>query len=219
MSALRGYFGETLAREGFGLLPTDLVLVRHGRSEGNEAQSRAKRGDMSAYQITEHVARHSSQYRLTDRGREEARAAGEWVKTNVGDKFDRYYTSEYVRAMETAALLDLPNSEWYTEVLLRERDKGKMDNTSVEEQVLQQSSLKRNFPSKENITKNSRSAKEIGVNLFALSEAYLFSFYWTPPNGESLAHVLQRIDHTYNTLRRELSNKRVIIVCHGEALF
>jgi len=29
-----------------------------------------------------------------------------------------------VRAMETAALLSLPDAKWYTEIVLRERDKG-----------------------------------------------------------------------------------------------
>jgi hypothetical protein len=32
--------------------------------------------------------------------------------------------------METATLLDLPAAEWYTEIVLRERDKGVLDNVS-----------------------------------------------------------------------------------------
>jgi hypothetical protein len=57
--------------------------------------------------------------------------AGKYIKEYIGEKFDRYYTSEYVRAMETAALLDLPGARWYTEIVLRERDKGPLDNTSI----------------------------------------------------------------------------------------
>ncbi len=34
------------------------------------------------------------------------------------------------RAMETAGLLDLPGAQWYTEIVLRERDKGLLDNVS-----------------------------------------------------------------------------------------
>lgn len=30
--------------------------------------------------------------------------------------------------METASLLELPDPQWYTEVVLRERDKGVLDN-------------------------------------------------------------------------------------------
>jgi len=33
--------------------------------------------------------------------------------------------------METSSLLQLPNAQWYTEIVLRERDKGLMDNTSA----------------------------------------------------------------------------------------
>ncbi|KAH3743627.1 phosphoglycerate mutase family protein [Pelomyxa schiedti] len=176
-----------------GLPPIDLVFVRHGRSEGNEAQSRAKKGDLSGYAVEGFAAKHSSLYRLTDRGRQEAQAAGAWIKKNITTHFDRYYTSEYTRAMETAALLDLPGAVWRTEVLLRERDKGVLDNTSIVEQ-------------------RAKYAAE-------LERRARDCFFWSPQSGESLAHVLQRIDHTYNTLRRELSGKQVVIVCHGEVMW
>jgi len=45
------------------------------------------------------------------------------------------------------------------------------------------------------------------------------SFFWAPPGGESIAQVCVRVDHTFNTLRRECSNKKVIIVCHGEVMW
>jgi phosphohistidine phosphatase SixA len=61
---------------------------------------------------------------LTDKGIKQAKVTGEWIRENIGDQFDRYYTSEYVRAMETGAHLGLPNAKWYTEIVLRERDKG-----------------------------------------------------------------------------------------------
>eukprot|EP01133_Synstelium_polycarpum_P014927 gene14927-17651_t len=109
--------------------PFELVLVRHGQSEGNEAQSRSKKGDLSAY-TPEFKKKHSSTYRLTDKGILQAKIAGKWVRENVAEVFDRYYTSEYVRAMETASLLGLDEAKWLTEIQLRERDKGKMDNIS-----------------------------------------------------------------------------------------
>jgi Histidine phosphatase superfamily (branch 1) len=50
-------------------------------------------------------------------------------------------------------------------------------------------------------------------------EAYrqhqLDPFYWTPPNGESIAQLCLRIDRVLQTLHRECSDKRVLIVCHG----
>lgn len=69
--------------------PLELVLVRHGQSEGNEAVARSQRGDLSAY-TPEFKNKHSSTYRLTDKGIEQAKVAGHWIRENIGDKFDRY---------------------------------------------------------------------------------------------------------------------------------
>ncbi|GAM18015.1 hypothetical protein SAMD00019534_011900 [Acytostelium subglobosum LB1] len=172
--------------------PLELVLVRHGQSEGNEAQSRSKRGDLSAY-TDEFKKKHSSSYRLTDKGIKQAKIAGKWVRENVAQNFDRYYTSEYVRAMETSSLLGLEEAHWLTEIQLRERDKGKMDNISWTE-------------------KNERFEPEMKLRKRD-------SFFWRPPEGESIAQICQRVEHTFTTLRRECANKRVIIVCHGEIMW
>lgn len=69
--------------------PLELVLVRHGQSEGNEAVARSQRGDLSAY-TPEFKNKHSSTYRLTDKGIQQAKVAGQWIRENIGDKFDRY---------------------------------------------------------------------------------------------------------------------------------
>ncbi|EGC40153.1 hypothetical protein DICPUDRAFT_146978 [Dictyostelium purpureum] len=172
--------------------PYELVLVRHGQSEGNEAQARSKRGDLSAY-TDEFKKKHSSVYRLTDKGVLQAKIAGKWVRENIAEVFDRYYTSEYVRAMETAALLGLKDANWLTEIQLRERDKGKMDNISWTE-------------------KNERFSHDLEMRKRD-------SFFWAPPNGESIAGVCQRVEHTFITLRRECANKRVVIVAHGEIMW
>jgi len=34
---------------------------------------------------------------LTDLGREQAIKAGEWIRENIGGRFDRYYCSEFAR--------------------------------------------------------------------------------------------------------------------------
>jgi NAD+ kinase len=111
----------------------------------------------------------------------QAKVAGNWIRDNIGDTFDRYYTSEYVRAMETAALLALPNAKWYTEIVLRERDKGLLDNVSW---------VERNEKYAEEMARRKRDA-----------------FFWAPPGGESLANICTRIDHTFNTLRKDCANK------------
>ena len=119
----------------------DFVLVRHGESEGNTAYDRSRAGDHSLYS-GDFLTRHSSQWRLTERGRWQAKKAGAWIMKNMDCNFHRYYTSEYsrfyfrwdypiygsaaacavhryFRAMETAALLGLPNARWFTEVRAR----------------------------------------------------------------------------------------------------
>merc|ERR1712110_361787 len=90
---------------------------------GNLAQFRSKHGIEDDWEGT-FGERHSSHYRLTDKGREQAKQAGEHVRNNIFPSFDRCFTSEYVRAMETASLLGLENSDWFVEFNLRERDNG-----------------------------------------------------------------------------------------------
>lgn len=99
-------------------MPIDLVLVRHGESEGNVALHHSRRGDDSPLS-PEFLAQHSSRWRLSDRGRAQAEATGEWLRAQFPEGFGRHYTSEYVRAMETAGLLGLPGAEWYVSPYLR----------------------------------------------------------------------------------------------------
>ncbi|GAB5037901.1 Hypothetical protein NocV09_12100080 [Nannochloropsis oceanica] len=102
----------------------ELVLVRHGQSEGNVAYRRSLAGDHSLYS-GEFLRRHSSKWRLTDLGRQQAEIAGEWLRNEIpGKSFDRFYVSEYIRCMETAARLNIPDARWFAEVFLRERDWG-----------------------------------------------------------------------------------------------
>jgi NAD+ kinase len=169
-------------------MPIDLVLVRHGESEGNAARRLSIAGDNSAF-TQEFCSRHGSRLRLTDRGREQARVAGDWLKENIGERFDRYLVSGYLRAMETAALLELPDAIWYQEFYLREREMGLFE-------IMSEDDKKNKYP-----------------EVFRQYESD--PFYWTPPNGESMAQLCLRIDRVLHTLHRECSNKRVLIVGHG----
>ena len=137
----------------------------------------------------EFCARHNSRLRLTDRGREQAASAGKWLKENSGSDFDRYYVSGYARAMETAALLDLPGAVWFQDFYLRERDLGLFE-------IMPEEDKRSKYP-----------------EVFRQQE--LDPFYWTPPKGESIAQLCLRIDRVLQTLHRECSGKRVLIVCHG----
>jgi NAD+ kinase len=173
-------------------MPLDLVLVRHGESEGNVAYGMSRRGDPSHF-TPEFLARHSSKWRLTDRGRQQAGVAGEWLRRHVAPSFDRYYVAEYLRAMETAAHLGFPDASWRCEFFLRERDWGVFDVMSFQE-------------------RRERYAEE-------LKRRECDTFFWTPPGGESMANLCLRIDRVLDTLHRECAGLRVILVCHGEVMW
>jgi broad specificity phosphatase PhoE len=174
-------------------MPNNLILIRHGESEGNVASARSRQGDHSVY-TDEFKNRHSSLWRLSDKGREQAKIAGEWLKRVRGEEegFYRCYTSEYVRAMETAALLNIKDALWYSDFYLRERNYGDLDRLSFQE----------------------REEQFAG----SMKEREIEPLYWTPPNGESLADVGLRVDRLFQTLHRECENKDVVVVCHGEVM-
>ncbi len=171
-------------------LPLDLVLVRHGQSEGNAANRLSEKGDYSAY-TSGFRDRHSSSFRLTDKGRLQATRAGLWIREEFPD-FDRYFVSEYLRAMETAAILALPHAKWLSDFYLTERDWGALDARPESERL-----------------------EQFG-NELRLRDVE--PFFWRPPNGESFAELCLRVDRVLNTLHRECGDKRVIIVCHGEVM-
>ncbi|HVT74952.1 MAG TPA: histidine phosphatase family protein [Candidatus Paceibacterota bacterium] len=171
-------------------MPKNLILVRHGQSEGNVASGLSHHGDHSAF--TEAFKdRHGSTWRLSKKGREQALSAGKYLK-QLGIVFDRHYVSEYLRAMETASLLDIPDAEWYVDFYLRERDWGEMEVMSIEEREKRYADTLRR-----------RKASP---------------FYWTPPNGQSMADLCLRVDRVIETLHRECAGRNVIIVCHGEVM-
>lgn len=173
-------------------MPADLILVRHGESEGNVESARARAGDPKAF-AGEFQQRHSSLWRLTDHGLWQAEAAGLWIRREIGDRFDGYFVSEYIRAIETALTLRLPDAEWRRSFKLRERDWGQLDHLSHEDRT----------------------------NTFAkeFERRKIDGFYWAPPGGESMAQMCDRIHDIFDTLHREFDGKQVIIVCHGDVMW
>jgi NAD+ kinase len=173
-------------------MPMDLVLVRHGESEGNVVYGRARQGDHGLF-TPEFLSRHSSRWRLTPLGIEQAHSAGAWLRQHISEQFDRHYVSEYLRAMETAGHLGFAEARWYCEFYLRERDWGAFDLMSYEERRQRYSD--------------------------DLARRELDTFFWTPPGGESMASLCLRIDRVLNTLHRECADKCVLVVCHGEVMW
>jgi NAD+ kinase len=169
-----------------------LVLVRHGESEGNVVYNRLVRG-LDDQQLKEVIRRRPNiSWRLTDNGRSQINAAGKWIVDNLGASFDRYYTSDSVRTMESAALLNLPNAHWWLQPSLRERDFGLFDLMIPEEDRMRYLRL---FP---------------GLLEGRDDADYLTS----PPHGESLIDLILRANLMYEPLHWEGDGERGIVVCH-----
>lgn len=173
-------------------MPVDLVLVRHGESEGNIASRMAREGDESAF-TQEFIARHSSHWRLSTLGVEQARITGQWLHEQFPEGFDRWYVSEYERAKETAMKFAFEDAIWFTDYNLREREWGMFDTMPPSQREREYAHLVRSQGTE--------------------------SFFWTPPHGESLAQLTLRLKFVLDTLHRECENKRVIMVCHGEVMW
>lgn len=175
-------------------MPNDLVLVRHGESEGNVAMEAGKAGDLRHY-TDEYITTPGHQWRLTATGRAQAHAIGTWIDDEVGP-FDRYYVSPYVRTKETAGLLGLTGARWRVNRALRERDWGDIGSLPLED-----------F--------ESRSEYELSA-----ATRRNDPLYWVAPGGESIAHVAEdRVRNVLDTLHRECAEQRVICVCHGEVMW
>ena len=175
-------------------MPIETIFVRHGESKGNVANRLSRQGDSSLF-TEEFRARHSSNLRLSARGRDQAVIAGQWLKREFFNPygFDRHWVSTYIRAKETAGLLDLPDASWYEDFNLREREWGELDTMPDDE----------------------RREKFSQAMAMQLTEPFL----WRPLNGESIAELCLRERIVLDTLHRECSDKRVVIVCHGEVMW
>lgn len=173
-------------------MPKNLFLVRHGQSEGNLVRKQFEESGNEAFFSDEFLGLHESQYALTDLGEQQAGQAGKWFFDNNLLTFDRMLVSNNVRAMQTAALLGLPDSNWMIDFNLRERDSGLFNVIP---------------PSK-------RDADYVDQQKFYNTQPFLFR----PPQGESIADVCERVKIILDTLARECDGKNVIIVCHGHVM-
>ena len=173
-------------------LPVDLLLVRNGKSEGAIAISKARLGKKT--EINERFLHlHNSKWRLTHAGVKQAKITGKWIRENFPNKFDVYLTGEYNRSLETAASLDLPDAKWMPSLYLRPRDYGLLASLDF-------------LPDKNEIQKH-------------LANRERDAFYWTPPNGESIAHLTLRTERVIHFLRTHVpTNGSAIIVTHRDVM-
>ena len=167
---------------------TELLLVRHGESQGNVAATLAHQ---SGAQVIDVPARDAD-VELSATGQEQALALGRLLAGFPEDLRAAVWSSPYVRARQTAELA-VHTGVWNTRVMLderlRDRELGILDmltSAGVEARLPQEAERRR----------------------------WLGKFYYRPPGGESWADVVLRLRSLLSDLNRLYPGQRVLLVCH-----
>jgi broad specificity phosphatase PhoE len=176
-------------RGGAAVGVTELILVRHGESEGNVAAARAH--GTGAHEID--VPARDADVVLSDLGRQQASAVGLALAGMGPDARPEVLAcSPYARARETARLacaaagLDLPT---HVDERLRDRELGVLDRLTV-------SGVEARYPEE------------------AERRRWQGKFYHRPAGGESWADVVLRLRTWLSDLDRDLPGARVLVVSH-----
>lgn len=165
-----------------------IAVVRHAESEGNVANRGPGDGIPSEF-----WPRHPCTWRLTDRGRDQARSLGELLVSSGLSSFDFYCVSAMVRAMETAATMALPEVQWRVDPALSERAWGPEQRGLDVGQRLRWLEVAR---------------RELSADPWG----------WAPPGGENLATVQARARALLAVLGAECPGGSALLVTHGEVI-
>lgn len=144
----------------------ELWLVRHGESIGNVAATAAEIEGLEVIPLDVRDA----DVPLSDTGREQAEALGEWLEDNRAT-IDTYWSSPYLRARETLAVALAASggdATVFVDERLRDRELGILD-------LLTRVGVARRFPDE------------------MARRKHLGKFYHRPPGGESWADVALRL--------------------------
>lgn len=170
----------------------ELLLVRHGESQGNVAATLAHQS--GAHVIN--VPARDADVELSDTGREQALALGRLFAGFPEDRRAAVWSSPYLRARQTAELA-VHTGGWNTPVVLderlRDRELGILDmltSAGVEARLPQEAERRR----------------------------WLGKFYYRPPGGESWADVVLRLRSLIADLDRLYPGQRVLLVCHDAVI-
>lgn len=167
----------------------ELILVRHGQSEGNVAAEAADRDE--AHRID--VPARDPDVVLSETGRTQAQALGHWLsELPDGERPGLVWTSPYRRARETAEIaLEVCDVEldFRVDERLRDRDMGITD-------MLTGYGIREKYPEE------------------AERREWLGKFYYRPPGGESWADVALRVRSVLGELMTMESESSVLITAH-----
>lgn len=171
---------------------SELLLVRHGESQGNVAATLAHQS--GAHVIN--VPARDADVELSGTGREQALALGGLLAGFPDDRHAAVWSSPYLRARQTAELA-VHTGGWTTPVLLderlRDRELGILD-------MLTPAGVEARLP---------REAER---------RRWLGKFYYRPPGGESWADVVLRLRSLLADLDRLYPGQRVLLVCHDAVI-
>lgn len=170
-----------------------LILVRHGQSEGNVAAEAAQRDELERID----VPARDPDVALSATGREQAAAVGRWLAALPEDERPEVvWTSPYRRARETAEVLlevaDLQMDQRVDE-RLRDRDMGVTDKLTA-------AGIRAAYPEE------------------AERRDWLGKFYYRPPGGESWADVVLRVRAVMTDLVNTEKHRRVLVTGHDVVL-
>lgn len=167
----------------------ELILVRHGQSEGNVAAEAASRDKLDRVD----VPARDPDVVLSETGREQAAALGTWLERLPEDERPEIvWTSPYRRARETAEIaLKVCDVEldYRVDERLRDRDMGITD-------MLTSTGITAKYPEE------------------AERRAWIGKFYYRPPGGESWADVAFRVRSVMNDIASLEKHERVLIASH-----
>jgi broad specificity phosphatase PhoE len=175
------------------LWPSRLYVVRHGESAGNVARDRAEASGLPVIDL----ATRDMDVPLSDLGERQAAALGRWIGELPEDERPNVvYASPYVRAsttarlaLEAAGLVIDEDVTFVVDERLREREFGILDRLT-----------------RRGITERHPEQAEF--------RAHLGKFYHRPPGGESWADVILRLRSFIDTISRECTGERILVVSH-----
>ncbi len=173
--------------------PDMLWIVRHGESAGNVARVAAIEAELHLIDI----ATRDCDVPLSELGQRQSLVLGEWFsQLPENERPQVILCSPYIRAQQTAQLileganLDPDDLTMVIDERLREKEFGILDRLTsfgIAEQHPDQAEFRR----------------------------LLGKFYHRPPGGESWCDVILRLRSVIDTISREYSGERVMIVCHS----
>ncbi|MEV4952704.1 histidine phosphatase family protein [Paenarthrobacter nitroguajacolicus] len=171
----------------------ELLLIRHGESEGNVAATEAR---LAGAEVIDVPARDAD-VNLSGTGRDQAKALGTAL-ARIADELrpDAIVSSPYARARQTAEIA-VETAGWPVKVLtderLRDRELGILDR-------LTRLGVETRYPDE------------------AERRLWLGKLYYRPPGGESWADVALRLRSILDELNTLGTGHRVMLVCHDAVI-